>query len=113
LYNLVNYLISFHGWEVGLERGGSISILLPSGSDGLPLRVEIDGTLTVEVSGSPHRFLISSKAEHWKWYWNSKVNSNLTGFDLMLELSGGGSGFSHNRNTISKLVCVDQIDGFL
>merc|ERR1711957_320267 len=33
-------------------------------SDGLPLGVEVDGALAVEVGGSPHGLLVSGEGEH-------------------------------------------------
>jgi len=69
---------------MGLHLGGFFIILLPSCSDGLPLRVELNGTLSIEVVSSPHRTLVSGKAEHWKWHWDWKVDTDLTSLNLML-----------------------------
>ena len=104
---------SLHGGHV--SRGGHSFTLrfLPSGSNSLPGGVEVDGSLTVEVAGSPHGGLVSSEGEHRKWDGEREVKTDLSGFNLSLELSldvtvGGEAG-----NTVTPGVLVDELDGFI
>lgn len=92
---------------------GLISLLLPPGSDSLPLSVELNGSFTVEVSSSPHRSLVSSEREHREWDRNRQVDSNLSGLDFVLEFSSVSSGLGENGNTITPRVAVDELDGLI
>jgi len=106
-------MTSFEDWHLSCHSLGFLVVHLPSGGDGLPLGVELDGTLSVEVGGSPHGALVSSEGEHWEWNWDWEVDSNLSSLDLVLELSSVGSASCENSNTISILVSVDDLDGFV
>jgi hypothetical protein len=74
-----------HGCGHGL---GSRFHFLPARSDGLPLGVEVNSSLTVEVGSSPHRGFVSCEGEHGKWDWDREVNTDLTGFDLVDKFTG-------------------------
>jgi len=73
-----------------------LGLFLPASSNSLPLSVESNCTLPVEVSGAPHGGLVAGEAEHGKRNWDRKIDSNLTSFDLSLELASGVSVFSEN-----------------
>ena len=75
--------------------------------------VELDGALSVEIGGTPHGCLVSSETEHRKWDRNRKIDSNLSCLNLVLEFSSVSSGLGENSHTVSKLVFVDQLDGFV
>lgn len=98
---------------MGLHGLGILFVHLPSGGDGLPLGVELNGSLSVEVGSSPHRALVSSEGEHWEWDWDWEVDSDLSSFNLVLEFSSVGSRSSEDSNTVSVLVSVNDLDGLI
>lgn len=106
-------LLSLEGWELGSELLSFSGFLLPAGSDGLPLSVESNCTFTVEVGGSPHGGLVSSEGEHWEWDWDWQVDTDLTGLNLGLILTGGVSVLCEDRGTVTPWVGVDKINSLL
>ena len=68
-----------------------LRLLLPASSDCLPLRVELNCALAVEVRDAPHASLVSSEREHGKRNGNGQIDSNLSSFNLGLVLSRGMS----------------------
>lgn len=87
--------------------------LLPARSDGLPLSVKSNSTLTVEISSAPHRCLVACEGEHGKGNWDGQVDANLAGLDLILELTSSVAIFGKDRHTISPFTGVDKVNGFL
>ena len=59
------------------------------------------------------RSFVSSEREHWQGNGNWKVDSDLTAFDLVLELSGCGARFGEDGTPITPFIPVDQIDALL
>jgi len=88
-------------------------LFLPAGSDGLPLGVELNGTLSVEVSGSPHGGLVSGEGEHGKGDGDGEVDTDLTGLNLVLELAGDMAVLGEDGGTVTPLVGVHEVDTFL
>jgi len=84
----------------------------PSGSDSLLLGVEENTSLTVEVKVTSERVLVSGEGEHGKGDGDGNVDTNLTGVDFMLELSGSGSRLGEEGATITPTVFIDELDGF-
>jgi len=103
---------SLHGGHV--SRGGHSFTLrfLPSGGNSLPRGVEVDGSLTVEVAGSPHGGLVSSEGEHRKWDGKREVKTDLSGFNLSLELSHLVTVLGEASDTVTPGVLVDEFDSF-
>ena len=100
-------------WHLGRHYLVGFFLFLPSRSNGLPLSVESNSSLSVEVCGTPHACLISGEREHGQRNWERQVDSHLSGFDFMLELSGVTSRAGKDRDTISESVTVKNIDTFL
>jgi hypothetical protein len=97
---------SLHSGHCSRQFLGFSLIWLPSGSDSLPLSVECNGTLSIKVCCSPHGRFVTSETEHWKWNWDWKIDTNLSSFDLMLELSCITTRLSEDSNTITLWVIV-------
>lgn len=104
---------SFHCWEMSLHLLGFFWFFLPSGSNGLPLSKELNCTLAVKVCNSSEAVFSTSEREHREWNWNWKINSNLSWFNFMLELSGSVAVLSENSGSIAPSVFVDDINTFL
>lgn len=83
--------------------------LLPAGSHGLVLSPEVDCSLSVEVSSSQVRFLVSGEGEHRKRYRDRQINSDLTGFNFVLELTCHRAVLSEDRAPVSIRVVVDNL----
>jgi len=98
---------------VSLETLCLSRLLLPASRDSLPLSVELDGSLSVEVRGTPHAVLVTREREHREGHRDRKVDTNLTGFDLSLELTCDVTVLGEDRSSISPSVVVDEIDGVL
>jgi len=84
----------------------------PSGGDGLLLSVEEDTSLTVEVEISSEGVLVTGEGEHGQGDGDGNVDTDLTGVDFVLELSGEGSGSGEEGATITPTIFVDELDGF-
>ena len=90
-----------------------LCLFLPSGGDGLPLGVELDCTLAVEVAHSSEGAFASSEGEHRQRHRDGQVDTNLSGIDLVLELASGVTILGEDGSTVTVLVAVDQVDGLL
>jgi len=88
-------------------------ILLPARSNGLPLSVEVNSSLTVEVGSSPHGGLVSGEGEHGEWDWDGEVDSDLSGLDFVNEFTGDVSVLGEKSNTVTPRVGVDEVNSFL
>ena len=64
---------------------------LPASGDSLPLSVELNCALAVEVGDAPHAGLVAREREHGKGDGNRQVDSDLTGFDFSLEFTSSVS----------------------
>jgi len=111
-YRHFKILGSLHSGHV--SRGGHSFTLrfLPSGGNSLPGGVEVDGSLTVEVAGSPHGGLVSSEGEHRKWDGKREVKTDLSGFNLSLELSHLVTVCGKASDTVTPGVLVNEFDSF-
>jgi len=89
------------------------ALLLPSSSDSLPLSVELNSTLSVEVGGTPHRGLVSSEGEHRERDGDGQVNAELTSLTLVLEHAGGVTILGEDSGTVTPWVGVHNIDSML
>ena len=76
---------------MGLHSLGFFTFFLPSGSNGFPLSEELDGSFTVEVACSHETVLVTCEGEHGERNGDGKINTDLTSFDFVLELSYGVS----------------------
>lgn len=87
----------------------------PQACHSLPLRVEINTTLAVEIACATtgYRLLVSGEAEHWQWDWNRDINALLAGLDLFLEARCGCTGAGKNRCAVAIGVGVDERDSFV
>jgi len=129
LYRIHLFLIkdqSLHEREGSLYFVASILLFFPARSDGLHLGVEFHTCLAVEVQiaskwslcnlkgnrrkkvkrwvkslGKGKSYLVSGEGEHWERYWDRKINTNLTAFDIMLEISSSISWSSEDSCSIS------------
>lgn len=90
-----------------------LGFLLPAGSNSLPLSVELNSTLAIEVRDTPHAILVASEGEHREGNGDGQVDSELASLDLSLPLAGGVAILGEDSSSISPPVIVDQIDGFL
>ena len=93
-----------------LSLGG---LLLPASGDSLPLSVELNGALTVEVGGTPHAGLASSEGEHRERDGDGKVDANLSSLDLVLELAGTVSVLGEDGCSVTPSVVVHEFDSFV
>lgn len=64
---------------------------LPTSGDSLPLSVELNCALSVEVRDAPHTGLVSREREHGEGDGDGQVDSNLTGLDFSLEFASSVS----------------------
>ncbi len=99
-------ICSLHGWEMSLETLRLSGLLLPASSDGLPLSVELNSALAIEVRGAPHAIFVTSEAEHGQGNRNRKVDTDLTSVDLSLELASGVAILGENSCTVAPSVSV-------
>ena len=86
-------------------------LVLPAGGDGLDLSVEVDGGLSVEVSGSDEGGAGSGEAEEGERYRDGHVDTNLSDINLVLEFASGSSRAGEDCSSISVGVGVDQLNG--
>ena len=95
---------SLHEWEGGLNLVSLSSLIFPSGSDCLHLGEELLSGLSVEVQVSAERSLSSGEGEHGEGDGDGKVNSDLGGFNLVLEFTGSTSRSGEDGSSVSVLV---------
>lgn len=84
----------------------------PSGGDGLKLSVESHTLLSVEVQVTTEGTLATGEGEHGKRNGNGKVDTNLTTFNVMLEVSSSRTGSGEDGGTVTPLIVVNELDGF-
>jgi len=87
--------------------------LLPACGDSLPLGVELNGALAVEVRSTPHAGLVSSEGEHRKGDRDGQVDADLASFDLRLEFAGSVAISREDSASIAPGVSVDEVDSLL
>lgn len=92
---------------------GSIAFFLPSGSDCFPLSPELNCTLSIEIASAPHAHLVSCEGEHWKRNRDWKIDTDLSTFNFVLELSSSVSVLCEDSNSVTVLICINHINGFL
>lgn len=85
---------------------------LPEARDCLLLRVEVDTRLSIECvrTTSRDRLLVAREAEHGKRHRDRNVDTNLTGFNFLLESSGGRAGRCEDSCAVAVLVLVDEVN---
>ena len=90
-----------------------ISLFFPSCSNCFPFCVKLYCTLSIKVIWSPHWGFVPCETEHWKWYWNWKIYTNLSCFNFMLELSCMAPRSCKYCNSISVFVIINEFNCFL
>lgn len=87
----------------------------PQTSHSLLLRIKRQPRLSVERirSSACNTLLIAREAEHWQWYGDRYVNSNLASLEVFLESGGGGTGASEYGGAVAVFVVVDESDGIV
>jgi hypothetical protein len=90
-------------------------LTLPQTRHSLPLRIEVDSTLAVEIArpATRHRLLVPREAEHRQRHRNRDINTQLAGLDLLLELGSGGARLCEDGRSIAVGVGVDESNGFI
>lgn len=103
------------GGHRDLFLGGDGVLGLPQTGDGLPLGVEAQTVLAVEVAhaGTGDGFLVAGEAEHGQGHWDGDVDTNLAGLELLLEQRRRGSAAGEDGRAVAVRVAVDQIQCFL
>lgn len=81
----------------------------------LPLRVEIQAGLSVEIARtSPsHAALVAREAEHGQWHGNRDVDAQLAGGDVLLELGRRRPGASEDGGAVTVWIGIDQLDSVI
>lgn len=87
----------------------------PKARHSLPLRIEPQPILTIEVTSSSSRngLLVAREPEYGQRDGNGNVDTQLASFDLLLEPRGSGAGFREDGSAVAVLVGVDELDGFI
>lgn len=98
-----------------IALGANHILGLPQTRHGLPLRVEPQTVLSIEVTcpSSSNRLLVSSEGEHRQRHRNRHVNTQLAGLHLLLEARRGRAGSCEDSCTVTVGVVVDQLDRFV
>lgn len=96
-----------------LLRGDSV-LCPPETGNGLPLGVESETVLAVEVrgAGAGDALLVAREAEHGQGYGDGHINANLTGFEVLLEQRRRGARLCEDGRTIAVGISIDQVDSF-
>jgi hypothetical protein len=94
-----------------LLRGDSV-LSPPETGDGLPLSVESEAVLAVEVrgAGTGDALLVSGEAEHGQRHGDGHIHANLTGLKRLLEQRRRGARLRKYGRTIAVGVGIDQVD---
>lgn len=98
--------MSGHG---DLFLGGEGVLGAPQAGDGLPLGVEADAVLAVEVghAGSGDGLFVAGKAEHGQGDGDGDVDADLAGLELLLEQARGRAGAGEDGGAVAVGVGVD------
>ncbi len=105
--------ISLHGREVGRQFLGLFAFFLPASCHCLPLSVKLDSALSVEVSSTPHRVLVSGKGEHWEWNGDGQIYANLPGLNLSLEFAGSVAISCEDGAAVAPAVAIYKVNSIL
>jgi len=85
----------------------------PKSGDGLVLSIEIDTTPSVERNISECAGLVPAPREHWQGHGNWDVNSDLSHVDLSLEFPSSSARLSEDGGSVTILVLIDDLEGFV
>lgn len=104
--------MSGHG-DLLLRSNGIFSS--PQAGDGLPLCVESEAVLAVEVcgTGAGNAGLVASEAEHGQGDGDGYIDTNLAGFKFFLEQRCCGAGLCEDCGSVAVRIGIDQVDGVL
>jgi len=73
------------------------------------LSEETGSSFTVEVSVSLERVFVSGEGEHRKGDGDGEIDTDLSSFDVVLEVSGGRPGFGEYGGSVSVSVGVNEV----
>lgn len=94
---------------------GNRILRAPKARHSLPLRIEPQPILTVKIAraSTSNTLLVAREAEHGQWDRDRDIDTQLAGFDLLLESGGCRAGLGEYSGAVAVLVGVDQVDGFV
>jgi hypothetical protein len=98
--------------HVNLRLRTNRILALPEASHSLLLRIELHARLSIESIRTPasHRLLVAGEREHGQGDRDRDVDSDLSGFDFLLEAGGGRAGAGEDGGAVAVFVCVDEGD---
>lgn len=81
----------------------------------LLLSVELHTRFTVESAGTAtgNTLLVSSKGKHGQGHGDGHINTQLTGFDVLLEPGGGGARGGEDGGTVAVFVGVCECNSIV
>ena len=121
--NYITVMIVIYIYSVGkitplvrhhnLSLGANSIFTPPQAGHGLLLCVELQPRLAVECvrTTSSNTLFVTREREHGQRHGDGHVDTDLAGFDLLLELGGGGTRAGEDGGAVAVLVLVDQFDG--
>lgn len=73
----------------------------------------MEARLAVESVGTAasNALLVSGKGEHRERHGDGDVDTNLAGFNVLLETGGSGAGAGEDGGAVAVFILVDQVDG--
>lgn len=79
----------------------------------LLLRIELHTGFSVKgaCATTGNTLLISSERKHGQGHRDGNVDTQLAGFDVLLESGGGGAGGGEDGGAVAVFVCVCECDG--
>lgn len=105
---IINHKSSHRGWLLKLSSIFSS----PKRRDSLPLCIESDTILAVEVeqSRSRHASLVTGEGEHGKRNGDGNVNSNLSRLNALLEVCCARSRLGEDDCAVAPFVAIDYVN---
>jgi len=101
------------GSDAGCAQLLDVLVVPPRRGDCLPLRVEVEACLSIEVEVATDGLLVPCEGEHWQGNWDWHIHSHLTTFDLIHKLSGSCTAAREDGSAVAILVFVDELDGVI
>lgn len=98
-----------------MSLGANSILSTPQAGHGLLLGIELETRLAVESVGAAasNALLVSGEGEHGEWHGDRDIDTDLTGFNVLLEAGGGWAGAGEDGGSVAVLVLVDEVDGIV